>query len=136
MSFSIVAYFERLEQSLLESRAISGYNVLRYETTLTEGMMRVRADLADGGELELFEDVVLVAPEHIVRVKYSDHWQDAGKLLARRWDAVHHYPGLPNAPHHVHLPDGNVEAMTTVPDITTVLTEIESILKGDSRQHV
>jgi hypothetical protein len=128
----MVAYFGDLEQCMLECSAVSGYVVLRYEVTALDGKMRLRAQLQDGGELELFEYIALNAQEQITRLKYSSHWQNADGLLVRRWDAVRHYPELPYAPHHVHFPDGRIEGVTPAPDITTVLTEIEENLKKET----
>jgi hypothetical protein len=128
----IVAYFGDLERCMLECGAVSGYVVLRYEVTATDGKMRPRAQLQDGGELEFFEYIALDAQEQITRLKYSDHWQNADGLLVRRWDAVNHHPELPHAPHHVHLPDGSVEGITPASEIVTLLIEIEENLRRET----
>lgn len=131
MRAEIVAYFNRIEQRLLESRVVTGYTVMRCEITPVDGKVRIRAHLVDGGLLELFEYVTLKEGGHIVRQKYSYHWQGADGLLIRRWDAVAHHPELPYAPHHIHLPDGGVEGVARPPDIAEVLSRIESAI-GDN----
>ena len=128
MDVRITAYFDNLEQRLIDSNAVSQYTVLRSEVTLSDGKMRVRALLRDGGLLELFEYVTINRNGDIVRLKYSYHWQDMDGQLVRRWDAVHHYLHLPHAPHHVHLPDGSVEGVVRPPDMVAVLTQIEAQL--------
>jgi hypothetical protein len=126
MTSRIVVYFEDVERSVLESGAVSDYTVLRHEVTSTDGKMRLRAQLRDGGVLELFEYVILDAQEQIVRLKYSYHWQSADGHLVRRWDAVHHHPELAYAPHHVHLSSGSVEGVAEPPSIAGVLLEISA----------
>jgi len=124
MTSKLATYFEDLERCVLENGAVTDYAVLRYEITSTDGKMRLRAQLRDGGTLELFEYVTLDAQERILRLKYSYHWQNAEGLLERRWDAVSHHPELPNAPHHVHFANGSVQSVVEPPSITSVLAEI------------
>ena len=129
MNSEIAARFNRLEQRLLESDAVSSYTVVRREVTPTDGKVRVRAQLRDGGLIELFEYVALDVGGQVARLKYAYHWQNANGLLVRRWDAVPHHPQLPYAPHHIHLPDGSVEGMAEPPDAIEVLAQIEANLR-------
>jgi hypothetical protein len=131
----IIAYFGTLERSLLECVAVADYTVLRYEVTSTDGKMRLRAQLKDGGQVDLFEYIALDAQEQLIRLKYSYHWQSADGLLVRRWDAVNHHPHLPHAPHHVHLPDGQLQGVDPAPSITTVLDEIQANLRMETPTH-
>ena len=128
MNPEITAYFDHLERRLLESNAVSSYTVVRRESTPADGKMRIRAQLRDGGLLELFEYVALDSGRQVTRLKYAYHWQDADGSLARRWDAVPHYPQLPYAPHHIHLPDDSVEGVADPPDAVEVLVQIEARL--------
>jgi hypothetical protein len=131
----IIAYFGNLERSLLECVAVADYTVLLYEVTATDGKMRLRAQLQDGGQLDLFEYIALNSQEQLLRLKYSYHWQSADGLLVRRWDAVNHHPNLPHAPHHLHLPDGQVQGVDPAPSITTVLDEIQASLRMETPTH-
>ncbi len=134
MKSEIATHFDCLERRLLESDAVSGYTVVRREITPTDGKVRIRAQLRDGGLLELFEYVALDAGGQVTRLKYGYHWQNVNDLLVRRWDAVHHHPQLPHAPHHVHLPDGSVEGVADPPDAIEVLAHIEAMLgRGQER---
>ena len=129
MNSEVAAYFDCLEQRLLESDVVSSYTVVRREVTPADGKVRIRARLRDGGLLELFEYIALDVEGQVTRLKYAYHWQDADGLLVRRWDAVPHYPQLPYAPHHVHLPDGSVEGVAEPPDAVEVLAQIEANLR-------
>ena len=135
MISQIIVYFGNLERSLLECIAIADYTVLRYEVTSTDGKMRLRAQLQDGAQVDLFEYITLDAQEQLVRLKYSYHWQSADGLLVRCWDAVNHHPYLPYAPHQVHLPDGQVQGIDPAPSITTVLDEIQASLRMETLTH-
>ncbi len=125
MSPKISAYFDHLEQRLLESEFVYRYSLVQREVTSVDGKIRVRARLIDEGLLELFE-YVAIDGEEITRLKYAYHWRDANASLVRRWDAVHHHPELPYAPHHVHLPDGSVEGVAEPPDAVKVIELIET----------
>jgi len=128
----IIAYFGNLERSLLECVAVADYTVLRYEVTATDGKMRLRAQLQNGGQLDLFEYIALNSQEQLLRLKYSYHWQSADGQLVQRWDVVNHHPHLPHAPQHVHLPDGQVQGVDPAPSITTVLDEISANLRMET----
>jgi hypothetical protein len=132
----IIAYFGNLERSLLKCVAVVDYTVLRYEVTSTDGKMRLRAQLQDGVQVDLFEYITLGVQEQLIRLKYSYHWQSADGLLVRRWDGVHHHLHLPNALHHVHLPDGQVQGVDQAPSITTVLDEIMANLRMENTTNV
>ena len=129
MNAEIAAHFGHLEQSLLDSDAVSSYVIIRRQVTPADGKVRIRARLKDGGSLELFEYVALEAGGQVVRLKYSYHWQNAEGVLIRRWDAVPHHPQLPYAPHHVHMPDNSVEGVAEPPDAIAVLAYIEAELR-------
>lgn len=127
---SITAYFDSLERDILQSDAVPGYVVLQRETTSIDGKLRVRAQVKDGGLLELFEYVTLGMGRQISRLRYSYHWQNAAGALIKRWDNVNHHLHLPNAPHHVHLPDGSVVGIADPPDVVKLLAEIETHHEG------
>ena len=135
MISQIIAYFGNIERSLLECVAVADYTVLRYEVTSTDGKMRLRAQLQDGAQIDIFEYVTLDAQEQLIRLKYSYHWQTADGLLVRRWDAVNHHPHLLHTPHHVHLPDGQVQGVDPAPSITAVLDEIQANLRMETPTH-
>ena len=61
MISQIIAYFGNLERCLLECVAVADYTVLRYEVTSTDGKMRLRAQLKDGAQVDLFEYIALDA---------------------------------------------------------------------------
>jgi hypothetical protein len=119
--------FDAVETRLIASPIVAAFDVIRREVTLTDGKIRIRATLTDGGLLELFEYMVEDQGQLSLR-KYSFHWQDAEAELVRRWDNVNHYPDLPNAPHHVHWADGSVQSAPDVPGAMDILDKIENML--------
>ena len=124
-------YFDAIEARLIESPAVASYRVLRQEIASADGKLRAKAAIHDGGRLEFF---IYVAESggQIQTLKYSFHWQGAEEDLKRRWDNAPHYPNLPNAPHHVHGEDGQAREGRGIPDLFSVLDEIESALKPAS----
>jgi len=120
-------HFDLLETMLIESPSVVSYRILTREIAISDGKMRVKASLIDGGNVELFE-YVAEAKGQINLVKYSFHWQDAFGKLRRRWDNAPHHPELPNAPHHVHVEDDYVRQIAQVPDIFSVIRKIEDAL--------
>ena len=124
-------HFDFFETRLIESPAIVSYQILSREIAVSDGKMRVKASLRDGGNVELFEYVA--ESKGIIRVvKYSFHWQNAQGKLRRRWDNAPHHPELSNAPHHVHIENDYVRQIAQVPDIFSVIRKIEDALQNDS----
>ena len=119
--------FDAIETRLIASPIVAAFDVIRREVTHTDGKIRIRATLTDGGLLELFEYVVEDQGQLNLQ-KYSFHWQDAKGELVQRWDNVNHYPDLPNAPHHVHQADGSVQSVLDIPGTIDILYEIEDKL--------
>ena len=114
--------FDTIEALLIDNPVIISYEVLRCEIAPSVGKLRIKAVLSDGGILELFE-YVAESGGHIHLLKYSFHWQDAQSKLRKRWD---------NAPHHIHFEDGLVLEITDVPDVFSVIEQIEAALKQDN----
>jgi len=121
-------HFDAAEARLIQGPVVVSYQILRREIATSDGKLRVKVALTDGGSAELFE-YVAESGGHISLLKYSFHWQDAQGRLRRRWDNAPHYPNLPNAPHHVHSENDSVRAVTSVPDLSFVVREIEKALK-------
>ncbi len=123
----IQQHFEAIELQLLQSRVITGYQILRREISSTDGKLRLKATLRGGGLAELFEYVT--ESNGVIHLsKYSFHWQDKQGNLKKRWDNAPHYPDLPNMPHHVHLEDGTVQGSLQIPDIFYVIQQFEQSL--------
>jgi hypothetical protein len=124
MNLIIANYFDEIEMRLIESPVVASYKQIRREVTPTDGKLRIRATLIDGGPFELFEYVTEEKGRIDLR-KYSFHWQDADSKLIRRWDNVKHHTDLPNAPHHLHVKEGPPQPVFDVPNAMAVLTIIE-----------
>jgi hypothetical protein len=124
MNLIIANYFDEIEMRLIESPVVASYKQIRREVTPTDGKLRIRATLIDGGPFELFEYVTEERGRIDLR-KYSFHWQDADSELVCRWDNVKHHMDLPNAPHHLHIKEGPLQPVFDVPNAMAVLTIIE-----------
>jgi|GEM_PF-337193 len=109
MNTLIAEYFDDIEGRLIASPAITSYRVLRRVVAPSDGKLRVKATLSDGGSVELFEYVTETGGQITVQ-KYSFHWQDAQGKLVCRWDNAPHHKELANAPHHLHTTDGAVHS--------------------------
>lgn len=123
----IEQHFDTVEIRLLQSPVVITYQITRREVASADGKLRIKLELNDGGAVELFE-YVSEAEGDLHLLKYSFHWQDAQGNLRKRWDNAPHYPNLPNAPHHVHLSDNTVQGVTKIPDILSILEQIEKSL--------
>jgi hypothetical protein len=133
---SIWRHFEALEQELCSSPVIVEYRILRWEIAQASGQIRVRIFLVDGGLLDVFEYVVAGSDDVLIASKYRYHWQDCDGKIVRRWDNAAHHAALLHAPHHVHLPDGQVQDVNVVPNITTILDEIQASLRMENTANV
>ena len=123
-------HFDTVESRLVESPVIISYEVLKREIAPSNGKIRVKAILSDGGVVELFE-YIAESDSRIRLLKYSFHWQDKQGRLRRRWDNVPHHLDLPNAPHHVHNQNQSVQGVVDVPNVFFVIGEIEAAFKTD-----
>ena len=126
---NLAALFDEYERLLLASPAVVKFLVPKQRVLEHEGHIRVRAELVDGGLLELSEFWNEIEEGDVARHEYVYHWQSAEGQLVRRWDNVNHHSHLPYAPHHVHLPDGRVEGIAKPPDLVAVLQGIEKQLR-------
>ena len=123
MNRRIDEHFALIESLLVENPAVMAYQVTQRLVGPTDGKLRVKVELTDGGSAEFFEYVA--AGREVRLIKYSFHCQDVTGKLWKRWDNAPHFPQLPNAPHHVHLADGSVVSALRPPDIISVLQELE-----------
>lgn len=124
----IVAHFTEIEYLLLLSPAISHFKIVRRRVQASAGYIRLRAELIDGGLLELSEYWVEQADGDFARRTYTFHWQNFAGELIKRWDNAKHFPDLPSAPNHIHASDGISAISFEVPTLRLVLKEIEDKL--------
>lgn len=128
MNQVVEQYFNTIELQLLQSLVITNYQIMRREIGPTDGKLRLRATLKNGGLVEMFE-YVTEANGVVELTKYSLHWQDEQGNLKKRWDNAPHFPNLPNPPHHVHLENGSIQGMSHTPDICYAIQQIERELR-------
>lgn len=125
MNQFIQAYFDTIEIYLLENPAICSYAIIRREITKFDGKLRTKATLNNNSLLEFFIYVNEIDGQ-VQLSKYSFHWQNAHGDLIKRWDNAPHHPTLENAPHHIHTADGAVASALNVPDVFSVMQQIEN----------
>lgn len=119
-------YFNDIVESLVVSRAVSSFKILRKELTEEDGYIRIKCNLANGDILE-FAEYVVIRKNKIAVETYSYHWQGKAGDLIKRWDNVAHHKNVKTFPHHLHLPGEKVVASTET-HLKKVLTEIEKSL--------
>jgi hypothetical protein len=87
------------------------------------GYFRAELFFPDGSSLHVRE--FATTQLRIDRYTYVYHYQDADDQLIFRYDNTHHFPDLPDFPHHRHTP--YEVASASEPDLQSVIDEI---LKG------
>lgn len=120
-------YIDTIEARLVERPVITSYQILKKEIAPSEGKLRLKLILSDGGAVELFE-YISVVDKKIKLLKYSFHWQNSEGKIIFRWDNAPHHQELRSSPHHVHLKNGTVQEVMKVPNILFVIEKIESFL--------
>ena len=124
----IATYFAALKSALATSTSVLRYQIREELVRVSDGVIRLKASLKDGGLLEIAEYVV-AQEGRLTRVAYSYHWQDKNEKLIARWDNTPHFPHLPNAPHHIHNGETEEVAAGNLIHIFEVLDVIKSQLK-------
>lgn len=100
-------YIDEIKSLLISAPFVVDVEILREEAVGRDGLYRLRAKLADGTELQMFERFELAGHAEVATGKYSFHWQRADGTLLKRWDNAPHHPELSSFPHHIH--DGREE---------------------------
>ncbi len=121
---TIVEYLASIKERLVTDPVARIFQVTRERATLTDGHLRARLTLIDGGQLEFSEYVQRSADDQIRVITYSYHWADANHNLIRRWANTPHFPNLPGFPHHIHDGATNTVGPGQPVSIFTVLDEV------------
>ena len=121
---TIAAYLDAMKERFVTDPIVTSFHVIRERSTLIDGHLRARLELADGSQLEFSEYMQRSPTGEIAVITYSYHWADADNQLITRWDNAPHFPDLPGFPDHIH--DGATgEAMPGQPmSIFAVLNAI------------
>jgi hypothetical protein len=99
---TIDAYLDAIKERFITDPIITNFQVIRERSTLVDGHLRVRLELADGSQLEFSEYMQRFPEGEIAVITYSYHWADADNQLIKRWDNTPHFPNLPGFPDHIH----------------------------------
>ena len=118
-------YVESVKERLSTDSIVVSFDVIREFANLSEGFIRVRANLTNGDVLD-FSEFIKQADE-LETISYRYQWLNKDKKHIRRWDNALHYPKLENFPDHIH--SGENEVMPGGPtSIFAVLDEIAKII--------
>ncbi|MCF8131412.1 MAG: DUF6516 family protein, partial [Deltaproteobacteria bacterium] len=87
----VQSYFNKIATLLSASAWVESVLLMRYDLLDIEEervlIYRIRADLFDGGLLEISERLVSsVVGGAITITMYRFHWQDRNGVLVKRWD--------------------------------------------------
>ena len=127
MNERVHRHFDEIEARLIECPVILSYQTIRRDISQGDGKLRIRTTLTGGGVFEFFLYVRDKGyPSY--PLKYSFHWQDAQGKTVKRMDNAPHHPGLPYAPHHLHVGEDEVEGFSGSPNILVFIDEIEQAL--------
>jgi len=125
----IEKYFRLLQKTVDSYAIVQSFDVNFDKRGTYEGFIRGEIYFVDGSVLHLreFIDVELT----IDRLMYVYHYLDSSNMLVFRYDDTGHHKelNLSTFPHHKH--DGSEDNIISspVPDLKTVLDEIEATIK-------
>jgi hypothetical protein len=108
---TIEAYLDSIKERFVTDPVVTSFETIRERSTLVDGHLRARLDLADGSQLEFSEYMQRSPAGKIAVITYSYHWADASNQLIKRWDNTPHFPDLPGFPDHIH--DGATGQVTS-----------------------
>ena len=121
---TIEAYLAAIKERFVSESNVTRFHVIRERSTLVDGHIRARIELADGSQLEFSEYMQRSPADEIAVITYSYHWANMDNELIQRRDNAPHFPDLPGFPHHIH-DSATGEVTTGQPmNIFTVLDEI------------
>jgi len=120
---TIEEYHQSVKARLIADPLVRHFEIRRERRSMSDGHLRARLTLSDGGQLEFSEYVRLVEGQVEV-VSYSFHWTDSNGRLIKRWDNVPHFMQLPQAPHHIHVGEESEVVPGGARSITDVLDEV------------
>lgn len=121
-------YFAKLGAVIAASTIVRSSSVTFDRRSDEIGYVRGDLFLIDDSRLHFREFVRQVGDAPAECYTYAYHYQRADGTLILRYDDAPHFPDLPNAPHHKHADDESNVISATLPDLATVLREIESLV--------
>ena len=125
----IEVYFRQIERVIEACLVVQLSNVTYEKRGTHEGFIRGELYFIDGSTLHLREFVDVEITED--RVMYVYQYMDSSDKLVFRYDNTGHHKklGLSTYPHHKHEGSEDDVVPSAVPDLVTVLQEIESLVQ-------
>jgi len=125
----IEAYFQRLREIIDACPIVRSSNVTYDKRGSHEGFIRGEVYFVDGSSLHLreFVDVEI----DVDRLTYVYQYMDPAQKLVFRYDNTGHHKNLNlvTYPHHKHKGSGHNIVASPGPDLTVVLSEIETLVE-------
>lgn len=125
----IETYFQQIREITDACLILQSSNLTYDKRGTHEGFLHGELYFADGSMLHLREFVDVETT--INRLMYVYQYMSAAKTLIFRYDNTGHHKklNLPTYPHHKHEGDENHVIASPVPDLVTVLDEIERSIR-------
>lgn len=125
----IELYFQQIRETIETCLIVQSSNITYDKRGTHEGFIHGELYFADGSILHLREFIEVET--HINRLLYVYQYMSAAKTLVFRYDNTGHHKklNLPTYPHHKHEGAQNNIVPSSAPDLATVLTEIEQLIK-------
>jgi hypothetical protein len=125
----IEAYFQQLREAIEACPIVHSFNVTYDKRGSHEGFIHGEVYFVDGSMLHLREFVD--AEIDVDRLTYVYQYMNPAKKLVFRYDNTGHHKklNLPTYPHHKHEGSEHNIVASPAPDLTVVLSEIETLVE-------
>jgi hypothetical protein len=125
----IESYFQQIRDTMDACPWVQSSNITYDKRSTYEGFIRGELYFADGSILHVreFVDVETV----VDRLMYVYRYVDARQTLVFRYDNTGHHKKLklPTYPHHKHEGSEDKVVVASAPDLATVLSEVEGLIR-------
>jgi len=117
-------YFLELKLSLLFSKIVKSFQVIKERISEKDGHIRIKCTLNNDDVLEF--SLYAVKLENITFLEnYTFHWQLQNGELLYRWDNAPHHPEIRTHPYHVHIKEENNVKTSNPHELQNILEFIE-----------
>ncbi len=110
------SYLDDIKIKITLCPVIKSVKIIDERAVLSDrGYFRAIIKLINDDFVEISE-YFIIENGNIITNKYRYQWMDEKQQkLIKRWDNAHHFPDLPNFPHHVHIAqEDNVETSKAI----------------------
>lgn len=119
-------YFRLVETYLVAASIVHSASMTYDKRSTYIGFIRGVLYFLDGSQLHIREFVNV--ENGVERYMYAYHYQRPDGVLVFRYDNSPHFPALSTFPHHKHEASEAHVVEATLPDLQTVLAEIQGLI--------